>query len=40
MHASTTDFTCDRTGRNANDAVAGLHWLSVWPGEFRVSKAK
>lgn len=40
MHASTTDFTCDRTGRNANDAVAGLHWLSVWPGEFRVSKTQ
>jgi mediator of RNA polymerase II transcription subunit 16 len=38
MHASTTDFAYDRAGRSGNDAVAGLHWLSVWPGEFKVSR--
>ena len=40
MHASTTDFAYDRAGRSGNDAVAGLHWLSVWPGEFKVSNIR
>jgi mediator of RNA polymerase II transcription subunit 16 len=37
MHASTSDFAYDRAGRSGSDAVAGLHWLSVWPSEFKVS---
>lgn len=37
MHVSITDFGLDRTGRNSNDAVVGIHWLSVWPAEFKVS---
>jgi mediator of RNA polymerase II transcription subunit 16 len=37
MHANPTDFAVDRTGRNSNDAVVGLHWLPVWPAEFKVS---
>jgi mediator of RNA polymerase II transcription subunit 16 len=40
MHASTSDFACDRTGRSTNDAVAGLYWLAVWPGEFKVSEVE
>jgi hypothetical protein len=37
VHANPTDFANDRTGRNSNDAVVGLHWLPVWPAEFKVS---
>lgn len=37
MHVSASDFGFDRTGRSGNDAVAGLHWLPVWPAEFKVS---
>jgi hypothetical protein len=37
MHVSNSDFGFDRTGRSSNDAVAGLHWLPVWPTEFKVS---
>lgn len=37
MHANPSDIGSDRTGRNSNDAVVGLHWLPVWPAEFKVS---
>ena len=36
MHVNATDFGFDRTGRNSNDSVVGLHWLPVWPTEFKV----
>jgi mediator of RNA polymerase II transcription subunit 16 len=36
MHVSICDFGFDRTGRNSNDAIVGLHWLPVWPAEFKV----
>jgi mediator of RNA polymerase II transcription subunit 16 len=37
MHVSATDFGFDRTGRSSMDAVVGLHWVPVWPTEFKVS---
>ncbi|KAM0722911.1 hypothetical protein Q7P37_001109 [Cladosporium fusiforme] len=35
-HVSATEFGFDRTGRSNSDALAGLHWLPIWPTDFRV----
>lgn len=36
-HVSITEFPLDRNGRSNSDAIAGLHWLPIWPTDFRVS---
>lgn len=36
-HVSATEFGFDRTGRSNSDAIAGLHWLPIFPTDFRVS---
>lgn len=37
MHAFPTEINYDRAGRSELDSVVGLHWLPLYPAEFKVS---
>lgn len=39
MTAFPTEMSYDRSGRSELDAVVGLHWLPLFPTEFRVCQA-
>lgn len=37
MHVAPHNIVQSEFPRSDSDAVVGLHWLPVWPNEFRVS---
>jgi len=39
MTALPTEMDYDRTGRSELDAVIGLHWLPLFPSEFKVRES-
>lgn len=35
VHTSMAEFDMTRAGRSNTDAIAGFHWLPIWPAEFK-----